>query len=450
MADYSEIPQMIREFKRAAIDAYMRTLPYAWSIEGDHYEISSSSTNTKVTRPGADGEGGGDWSSNNFIANIFTGGSNDEEYKGAFDSIRSLIDDAIAPWLSLPDPSDIATAVENCRQVTRRLSGAAAATAGGQSGAGIIPGNISYVIESSSGMSGSAISAFKSNFLAQLGPVIGGQHGISIIVGSTLAAEEGIWEAARQGVADIVAAGRDASQALADSGSSGDVKTVLEVAGWAVKGAKVFLPGAGAALEVAGIGIQILSGTPAGSSEETITGADAAAVLSSFEDALTALNDSITAEETQLSTNLTDNLANIRADASSYDLSVPGIRNDPNDANDVIAIEPALISEITKTYLPAIATELTAVAGLAASATISGARRDPSLGIGATGPGVPWAELSFLLRELLTNLSWDVTKGATNLDLVLQDLQAHEDRITREIETVLAQLDAGNPTDPWD
>jgi hypothetical protein len=55
VADYSEIPQLIKEFKRAAIDAFMRTQPYPWSIEGDHYEISSSSTNTKVTRPGADG-----------------------------------------------------------------------------------------------------------------------------------------------------------------------------------------------------------------------------------------------------------------------------------------------------------------------------------------------------------------------------------------------------------
>jgi hypothetical protein len=98
---------------------------------------------------------------------------------------------------------------------------------------------------------------------------------------------------------------------------------------------------------------------------------------------------------------------------------------------------------------PAIAAELTSVAGTVAGASIGGARRDPSLGIGATGPGVEWAELSFLLRELLTNLSWDVTKAATNLDLVLQDLQAHEDRITQEIEKVLADLDAGNPTVPW-
>jgi hypothetical protein len=450
MAEYSEIPDLIKDFKRAAIDAYMRTLPYAWSIEGDHYEISSSSTNTKVTRPGADGEGGGDWSSNNFIANIFTGGSNDEEYKGAFDSIRSRIDSAIEPWLTLPDPADITPEVEECRQVTRKLSGAAAASSGGQVGAGIIPGNISLILENSDAMAGHAIAAFKSQFLAQLGPVIGGHHGISLVVGSALAAEEGLWGAARQAVADAVAAGVAASSALAASGSSGSPEVVLQVAGWAAKGAKIFVPGAGAVLEVASLGIEILGESTGKPGEDPkVSGADAEAVLSAFESALDRINSDISTEETRLQENLSTNLANVRADQTSYDLSAPPIRNDQADTTDVIAYQPGLITEITKTYLPAIAAELTSVAGTVAGASIGGARRDPSLGIGATGPGVEWAELSFLLRELLTNLSWDVTKAATNLDLVLQDLQAHEDRITQEIEKVLADLDAGNPTDPW-
>ncbi len=450
MAEYSELPQLIQELKLAAIDAYMRTQPYPWTINGDHYEINSSSTHTKVTRPGPDGEGGGDWSSDNFIAEWFTGGSQDEQWYAAFDSVRSRIDTAIQPWLTLPDPADIDPEVEECRQVTRRLSGAAAASGGAQSGAGIIPGNISLVIENSSAMSGTAIAAFKSNFLAQLGPVIGGHHGISLVLGSALAAEAGLWESARKGVAGIVAAARDASRNLADSGSSGNVKAVLDVAGWAVKGAKAFLPGAGAVLEVASIGIQILSGTPAGSREEQISGADAEAVLTSFENALAALNQSIADEETQLQTNLSDNLANVAADRSSYDLSVPGVRNDPADPDDVIAYQPALISEITKTYLPTIAGELTAVSSAVLSASMSGVTRDPAIGIGARGPGDAWAQLRWLLHELLKNLSWDVTQGATNLDLVLQDLQSHEQRIADEIEQVLALLDAGNPTDPWD
>src|SRR5690242_6981849 len=68
MAEYSELAQLVRELKLAAIDAYMRTQPYPWTINGDQYEINSSGTHTKVTRPGPDGEGGGDWSSDNFIA----------------------------------------------------------------------------------------------------------------------------------------------------------------------------------------------------------------------------------------------------------------------------------------------------------------------------------------------------------------------------------------------
>ena len=50
----------------------------------------------------------------------------------------------------------------------------------------------------------------------------------------------------------------------------------------------------------------------------------------------------------------------------------------------------------------------------------------------------------------MKNLSWDVTMGAQNLDLVLQDMQGHEQRIADEIAAFLAKLDAGNPTDPWD
>ena len=187
MAEYDDIPDLLQGLKRAAIDAYMRTQPYAWKINGDHYEIDSSSTHTKVSRPVPDGEGGGDCTSDNFIAEWFTGGSQDEKWGAAFDSIRSRIQTAITPWLDLPDPADFGSALEHCRQVTRRLSGAAAAAAGGQTGSGIIPGNISLIFENTSAMAGTAIAAFKSQFLSQLGPVVGGQHGISLVLGSAIA-----------------------------------------------------------------------------------------------------------------------------------------------------------------------------------------------------------------------------------------------------------------------
>lgn len=451
MAEYSEVEGMIPSLKRAAIDAYMRTQHYPWTIEGSHYVIDTSDTETKVTRPGPDGEGGGDWSSDNFIGELISGGSQDEKFDEAFDSIRSRIDAAIEPWLNLPEPTDIAGQVEELRQITRRLSGAAAASGGGQTGAGVIPGNIGLIVENTDAMSGSAIAAFKSSFLAQLGPVIGGMHGISLVLGGAMASEEGIWTAARQTVADAVAGALSASESLAASGSSGSPAVALAIAGWAAKGAKIFVPGAGPVLEVAGLGIEIISGsTEVATEEKTIDGSDAVAVLEKFEQVLSELNARITTEEEALNTNITTNLANVRADTSSYDLTVPPVRDSPDDASDVIIYQPDLIAEITKTYLPAIATELTGAADLTIGTAMSNVTiRDGSVGIGTTGPSGAWAQLRYLLYELLKNLSWDVTVGGTNLDLVMQDMTAREEHIAQEIERVLAQLDAGNPTDPW-
>lgn len=449
MPEYEDVPQLIADFKRAAIDAYMRTQTYAWEIDGDKYEINSSGAHYTVTRPGEDGEGGGDWSSDNFIANIFTGGSKDDEWGSAFDAIRSRIDSAIEPWLTLPEPTEFESFVEECRQVTRGLSGAPAATSGGQTGAGVIPGNLALIVENSTAMSGAAIAAFKSNFLAQLGPVVGGLHGISLVLGSALAAEQGLWDAARRSVASVVEASKNAAAALAEAGSSGSMSAVLDVAGWAVKGAKAFLPGAGAVLEITSLGIEILDGGSQESTSKSISGADAEAVLASFELALSELNNSIRSEETQLKQNLTTNLANVRADRTSYDLTVSGVRDDPDVSNDVIMIEPSLIEEISKVYLPRVASELTSISSGVLSSSMTPAGRDGSLGIGSSGPAAQWSEMRTLLYELTKNLSWDVTQGATNLDLLLQDMQSNEQRIADEVSALLARLDAGNPTDPW-
>ncbi|MDQ1130367.1 hypothetical protein [Microbacterium sp. SORGH_AS_0888] len=449
MVGYGDLGDLIPRFKRAAIDAYMRTSPSGWQINGDTYEINSSGAHYKVSRPGADGEGGGDWSSDNFIANIFVGGAKDDEFREAFDSIRARIDTALSPWRSLPEPSEVEAEVEAVRQVTRRLSGAAAASEGGQVGSGVIPGNLALILENSDAMAGTAIAAFKSKFVAQLGPVIGGLHGLSVVLGSAVAAEKGLWEAARQNVAEIVEAGRAASQSLADSGATGQLKVALQVAGWAAKGAKIFVPGAAQVFEVVGLGIEVVQGAATDNKTETIEGADAVGVLSAFEGALEALNGEIRAEEALLQDNLTKNLANVRADRSSYDLSVPPVRNDPGTSSDVIAYQPALIQEITRTYLPAIASELTETGSTLLSASLGCIMRDGALGIDARGPGAAWSEMRWLLNELLRNLSWDVTKGAENLDLVLQDLQSHEQQVADDIAKVLAELDAGNPTDPW-
>ena len=50
------------KLKRAAIDAWMYSeTGWGWEVRGDVYQVIGDSR-SKVTRPGQDGEGGGDWS----------------------------------------------------------------------------------------------------------------------------------------------------------------------------------------------------------------------------------------------------------------------------------------------------------------------------------------------------------------------------------------------------
>ena len=94
MASYDDFDALVLKLKKSAIDGYMRE--NRWDIDGDNYEQNASSAHYKVTKPDSDGNGGGEWSSDNFIANWLTDKS--DEYKGYFDEIRSTIDDLTKPW----------------------------------------------------------------------------------------------------------------------------------------------------------------------------------------------------------------------------------------------------------------------------------------------------------------------------------------------------------------
>ena len=121
MADYN-LGALVGPVKRAAIDAWM--VENNWEIRHGVYEISSRSSSSKVTRPGPDGNGGGDWSGD-FGWLFGLDNNKDEQYQSAFAEIGESIDALVKPWLTLPDPADIEPYVEKCRLVTTRLSSTA-------------------------------------------------------------------------------------------------------------------------------------------------------------------------------------------------------------------------------------------------------------------------------------------------------------------------------------
>jgi hypothetical protein len=444
MASYDDLGGLVGKLKRSAIDAWMHD--EGWEIYGDdHYEMSSSSTNYKVSRPGSDGEGGGDWSSDFFIE-LFV--DRDDEFKAAFSTIRSSVDALVKRWTDLPDPSTIGDIVESSRQITRGLAGAAASADGTATGSGDLAGYLELIEHNIDAMSGETIAAYKAKFLIQLGKAVGGFHAISVVSGAAVAGQQGLWEAARQDVADII----DGARKVMDSIAEGDSVTwseALTVVGFAAKGLGLFASGGlSVAIGVANLGIDVVkAGSGPTEVKNTISAGSYENAIGDLEKALDGLASQIGVEEQLIDTNLSDNMANIRNDKTSYDLTQPPI----SSSEGIIVITKPLVDEITNTHMPAVAVDLDSIAAIGSSfSTYSAVSRDASIGIGQSGPSANMGEINWLLYELLKDLSWEVTKGAQSLKLAVAQLEDYEQSTADELARVAAEVGKGSTYNPWD
>jgi hypothetical protein len=442
MASYDDFDTLVGKLKRASIDAWM--FEQGWEIYADdHYEMGSSSTSYKVSRPGTDGEGGGDWSAD-FFVELFV--DRDEEFKGYFSTIRSSIDTLTKRWLDLPDPASIGEIVESCRQITRGLAGAAASADGTATGSGDLAVYLKLIEQNVAEMSGETIAAYKAKFLLQLGQAVGGFHAISVVSGAGIAAQEGMWEAARKDVADIVEGARKAMDAIASSGSFTWAET-LKVVGFASQGLGLFASGGlSVAIGVANLGIDVVKDGAGAAEESTIGSGGYDKTLGDFKKALDALASQIETEEDLIKTNLVNNLTNIRNDKTSYDLTQPPIAS----SDGIIVLTKPLVDEITNSYMPAVATELDRIAALGANfTTYTVVSRDSTIGIGHSGPSASMGEIYFLLYELLKDLAWEVSMGATSLKLAVAQLEDYDAATATELAKVAAEITEGSAYDPW-
>lgn len=454
MASYDDLESMIGPLKRAAIDAYVRTdgldAGY-WDINGDRYTNDGSSAGTwHVTRPNENGEGGGDWSWDGFW-DVGNDGQ-DAKWKGAFDTIRTTIDDALKPWLYIPDPTEIAPLTESMRQANRTLKLSPGVVDGTAAGGGTtLAAALTGIRDNAGAMSGSTIESFKLTFLFQLASAIGGQHAISSVLGIVLAAEEGMWGDARQAVADLVKSSTDAFNAAAQD-SSIDWDVALKVVGWAIKGVGFFATGgASTAVSVAGLGLEILTAGTEQARQAEKKGNDYQGLMDSFTGALTQLATDVRTEETTLQDNLKKNLTNVYADKSSFDLT-PNAQ-DFTDANNgsVVVIQRDLVNGIIDTHMPAVSNELTtAETSTYDSMNIPAFGRSAELGVGNRGPMWEWAELMWILKDLLGDLSWETLHGAKLLDLAVTDLEDADAASQAALDGKRTELVGGSGRDPWD
>ncbi len=451
---------LVGPLKRAAIDAYMTSPDLGvWGIEGDRYtQDSANGGDAYVTRPDENGEGGGDWETDNVVADLF-GVDRDEEFKTAFDDLRSWIDEKLKRWRDIPKGDDIAPLVEAMRQAGRRLSTGAETSGGVITGGGEIAGNLSVILQDSDAMAGGMISAFKTDFLAQLGTAISGQHAIALVLGGHLAAQEKMWTGARESVVELIKESTDAFNAAAKEAEV-DWKVVLKVSGYVVAGVTLFATD-GVGSPAVDLGLKILDEALKEADKPTEEPAPTYdSVKTAFERDLKSLDAKITEEEEGIDGNIITNLGQIRSDRGSYDLSRPPLLDVDDDSDlgkpDEIKIDPILVKEITGTCMPNVADELYAAQKEVDDVADTDVfLRDDSVGVGARGPSQRMGELRWLLWELLGNLAFEIKNSAKTLELAVEDIGQSDSSAKDALEKHADDVEdggigePGGAYDPW-
>jgi hypothetical protein len=432
MTDANYLQALKGPLKRAAIDAYMKS--EGWVVPGDanypHYEDSDPDGQDTVTMPDKDGNGGGNWQSGRIREWIWNG-HNDSRFHAAFDQVRQRVDAALKPWEDIPDPTGFDRYLEYLRQANRELSASSSSSGGGAAtGGGSLGGNLTIIQENSTAMSGAMITAFKSRFLLQLSNAIGGHHGLTVILGQALAGEQNLMKETRADVAEAVTKTTQALEAYAHGGSS-DASFVFKVAGAVVAGVSAFVSG-GATVYLSGAAAGLTLLTTVADHEEKAakepSQQDYAGLMDGLQTALDDINNTIKREEGLIRDNLTRNLHQVQADEASYNLTNP-IQNISDDSQldegpgRAIIHDRSLVAEITGTAMPAIADEL----GKAQNDVLNGWSgtpyyRDPSIGLGETGPYPQWENLVGPLWRLISDLEWEVRNGAKTLELAIEDM----------------------------
>jgi hypothetical protein len=459
MASYDDLSSLTGKLKRAAIDAYMKDQGFT-IVEGEskYYDErhSVSDLHYWVSRPGDDGNGGGDWTSDHFLPDSWIGGGKDEEFQGHFDTIRERVDSALRKWQDLPIPSEFDPLLDSMRAANVALGVVPSKDGGTVTGTGFIGPNLTLIETNCEYMSGGIITAFKTKFLLSLGNCIAGHHGITVVLGEALASEKAMWEKARQDVANAVEAATTALDSYVKSGNA-DWTLTFGVLGAIITGAAAFVSGgATVALSGAGAGVTLLKEVndakdrEAAQPDQSFEG-----IMTAYEQVLTDLNGTIKTAEQALDNNFTTNIGHIGPE-SGFDLDAP--LKDVDDDSDLhlegsptIIHDKSLIFEITGTAMPAVADEVVKAQGHLDVASDSGPfSRDAAVGLGYNGCFNNWSSLLWLSWRLLADLEWEIRAGAKTLELAIEDMGQVDTDAADALEQHAASIADGSGMTPYD
>jgi hypothetical protein len=398
-----------------------------------------------VSRPDANGHGGGDERYHNMWNDIWGSyGSNKHEMKPAFDQIRSAIDAAVEPLLGMADPDNLDSMIDVCGSAEAGFWLDADVGAGGN--------DLREAFASAKAnmllVSGAFPAAFEANFLNQFPGTIGALRELALVRYAALAQEQQLWRDARASACGLV---DDATAAFGKVVGTHDaqVRLFLKIAGYVAAGAAIAVSGGTAVVSVVGfasLGIKILEETAVKDDTSDIIGDSYEEVMAAFTQFCSGLVESVTIAETEIRDNVTDNIEGVLANPATYEISKDSLESSANYAD--VSIDYAAAREITGTFLPNAAQHVRTIA-------VSHGRMYPSpalwrsgdIGCGPHGPGTEFADLSTLLYELGAKLALETERATAALQQWIDDIYGLEESIAQQISDFLAQLDAPTPYD---
>lgn len=452
----SELDSLVGQVRLAAIDAYMRSEDYL--ADGDQYRhLYSATVPGAVTRPGADGLGGGivlaipqqhprAGVSDEVIAQLKAQFA--ERLEAQWFAIRRRIDQAIEPWLGTPEASAFDGVSRGCDLLIGRLMGVVAQSGNAFSGSGELGTDLHRLTIESTTFGGGALDDFKTRYIDASSTRAARITALVEVLGEASNAEREVWKRSRVDLVELLEGYRRGFEKVA-AGDSANMAIVLSVVGAAVAGAAIFASaGTATGIALAGAGIIVslaksIDSEVGGEPKDTREFDDVESGLAAFELAIGALSDRVYAEETGICRGVEVNIEGVRSNAAMFQLEpAPIYRWD--DAT--MYAEPQKNFSVARTFMPNVASAVGAAAGKPgeiAAAFRQAIHHDYAAGRRSSGAHAEVQSLASLISALLRELEWDLDRGARNLELALQDLVDLERDHEQALGELAAQIDSG-------
>ena len=420
--DYSELPRIIGEMKRAAADSYMAAQGWFVEVTDDTiYSLWGFLWDSAYERPEPDGSGGGDacgWV--NFAA---------ESMASTFDNLRGQIDTITGPWTDLPDGS-LCEAPRNAAALAAGRFGASGASASVEANAELAEASSTMNDKLNIVIKGAFTVPFQDKYSTQFSLISVGLGIACAIIELNYDTQQKIWPAAQDDVVALFVGTRealreDARQSAAEFGQV--ALTAVAVIGGAA--ATIATAGAAVGLVVAAVTVAGAASIAARGLEAhaTITGADCWDILGSLDTALGTLNTGITEIETTLNSRLQDTITAMESEPAYFNLDAFPISY-PGVTDDVAMTQTDALSITTK--MDRVVTVLEGAKSTLGSGPSSNPTvRDSFVGISASGTFSYAHELHQLTAQCLNATAAEYARGEELFKATVDDFFSTDEAV---------------------